>query len=458
MKQRTRPFLAVLAGSILTCAIGAFAAEPETITVAGTEYRVIPDKEFRDLGFEFPDVPRNENAAYDYIAAINAYEPIEDRELQRLARRRVIWDDAPPELREYVRGNQEALDLVRAGTRKSLCRFPFLDTSRSGHDVPIIYRAFLPPCYSWSRHLAMFLGLAGSMREHDGDYAECLALYADAAAIGVHVEQDGSLIGSLSACACTGIGLWHIRGCVLGAKIDDADLREVQKRLARVRARRPDCLDTIRWERVFSTHVIGYAFEEQQRPSLHVDIRSWPDAFVAFLLSSPRLQAAMRAGDERFWDALTRLARKPLPDYIRATTRYLESTPEQLRAFLVGLPGVDALWCLTERGSVIKYRTMYDRESLEWTVTDAFLALARFKAQHGEYPEKLEDAKDLMLSDGVDPFSGELLKYRREDDGSFTLWSVGDNLVDDGGKADEGGNRWEGPDYVWSSRVESDAE
>ena len=85
-------------------------------------------------------------------------------------------------------------------------------------------------------------------------------------------------------------------------------------------------------------------------------------------------------------------------------------------------------------------------------------ALARYKARHGEYPERLEDAKGLMLSDGIDPFSGELLGYRREDDGSFTLWSVGEDLVDDGGTHEEGAVRWAGPDYVWTSRLESDAE
>jgi len=113
---------------------------------------------------------------------------------------------------------------------------------------------------------------------------------------------------------------------------------------------------------------------------------------------------------------------------------------------------------LTNRDPIITYRMLYDREDLEWTVTDTFLALARHKGKHGEYPETLDEAKDLMLSDGIDPFSGELLKYRREADGSFTLWSVGEDLVDDGGKHKEGAARWYGPDYVWTSRVESDAE
>jgi len=63
-----------------------------------------------------------------------------------------------------------------------------------------------------------------------------------------------------------------------------------------------------------------------------------------------------------------------------------------------------------------------------------------------------------MLSDGIDPFSGEPLKYRREDDGSFTLWSFGENFKDDGGNETLVHKHWGGPDYVWSSRLESDGE
>ena len=44
-------------------------------------------------------------------------------------------------------------------------------------------------------------------------------------------------------------------------------------------------------------------------------------------------------------------------------------------------------------------------------------------------------------------------EYRLEDDGSFTIWSIGENLVDDGGTIPEKHAPWRGDDYVWNSRL-----
>ena len=103
--------------------------------------------------------------------------------------------------------------------------------------------------------------------------------------------------------------------------------------------------------------------------------------------------------------------------------------------------------------SMWRARIQYGRADLSWNVLDAMFALARYKAKHGEYPETLEDVKGLMLSDGTDPFTGKALKYRLEEDGSFTIWSVGDNLKDDGGEVGTKHNPWRGEDHVWNSRL-----
>lgn len=63
-------------------------------------------------------------------------------------------------------------------------------------------------------------------------------------------------------------------------------------------------------------------------------------------------------------------------------------------------------------------------------------ALERHYAEHQSYPESLEtlkktDGKNLPL----DPADGSPMKYRKTEDGRYKLWSVGFDLVDDGGKA-----------------------
>lgn len=66
-------------------------------------------------------------------------------------------------------------------------------------------------------------------------------------------------------------------------------------------------------------------------------------------------------------------------------------------------------------------------------VTHAGLMLCVHKARHGAYPDTLDglDA-DLKSIPGLDPLTGRPLLYHRDGDG-FVLYSVGENLKDDGG-------------------------
>jgi hypothetical protein len=62
------------------------------------------------------------------------------------------------------------------------------------------------------------------------------------------------------------------------------------------------------------------------------------------------------------------------------------------------------------------------------------IALERYRLARGEYPESL-DVLGPQFIDKVphDVIGGQQLKYRREANGQFTLYSVGWNETDDGG-------------------------
>jgi hypothetical protein len=54
---------------------------------------------------------------------------------------------------------------------------------------------------------------------------------------------------------------------------------------------------------------------------------------------------------------------------------------------------------------------------------------------HGEFPESLDAlAPQFIAQVPRDVIGGQLLHYRRTDDGKFVLYSVGWNEIDDGGK------------------------
>ena len=75
------------------------------------------------------------------------------------------------------------------------------------------------------------------------------------------------------------------------------------------------------------------------------------------------------------------------------------------------------------------------------------LLLEQYQADHGSYPDTLDAiAPRLEWSLPVDPFTGEQYHYRRTGD-SFRLYSVGDNLTDEGGRHD-----YKQGDILWRGR------
>ncbi|HUS80071.1 MAG TPA: hypothetical protein VM283_02315, partial [Armatimonadota bacterium] len=100
--------------------------------------------------------------------------------------------------------------------------------------------------------------------------------------------------------------------------------------------------------------------------------------------------------------------------------------------------------CLGFHGSVYaRMPCRRDDEMARLNVARAAIALALYRAEHGEYPESLSD---LEAATGealpTDPFTRGPLHYERGERG-FIVYSVGENGYDDGGRTDDAG------DIVW---------
>lgn len=81
-------------------------------------------------------------------------------------------------------------------------------------------------------------------------------------------------------------------------------------------------------------------------------------------------------------------------------------------------------------------------------------ALERHRLAHGQYPESLDALAPRFIAQlPHDLINGSPLKYRRADDGTFLLYSVGWNETDDGGTTvrykDQHGLNWQEGDWVW---------
>ena len=77
------------------------------------------------------------------------------------------------------------------------------------------------------------------------------------------------------------------------------------------------------------------------------------------------------------------------------------------------------------------------------------LTLKIYKEKYGDYPESLNKlTPEILTSLPLDPFTGKNYIYRKKDQG-FIVYSLGDNLEDDGGKSHRG-MKWKGDfDIVW---------
>ena len=85
------------------------------------------------------------------------------------------------------------------------------------------------------------------------------------------------------------------------------------------------------------------------------------------------------------------------------------------------------------------------------------LALKRYQMRHGQYPSELSAlVPELLASIPRDPVDGQPLRYHLKPDGSFLLYSIGEDGKDDGGDASPPGKsdtlNWQrGRDVVWPS-------
>jgi len=399
-------------------------AEPETITILGNTYSVVPDDELRALGFEFPDVAPDENAATLYLKAIEAYTPLDIRSPEASLRSAVLkdgWSDESGPLADYLETNQEAFTLVEQAAARTKCHFPVMVPLGESLDTVAVTEMAMSQL-SQMRELARFVITEGKAREYEDRALDALDAYLLTLQMSNHLAQDSNLIGGLVALACGTMGMESVERCLVRHEIDADVLADVQQRVHGLSEGRPAIATVARNERAFS-------------------------AKLASMFKSEKEQAQIRRDVRQFWDEMDKALELPLPEFIETGAGDEPIRKARARKFPPNI--MSALG-----PALARVRTVYGRNELSWTVLDVEFALARYAAEHGMYPQTLDELKPLMLTDGIDPFSGKPLHYRLEADGGFTIWSVGDNLVDDGGPIGRRHDPTRGDaDYVWNSRL-----
>jgi hypothetical protein len=158
-------------------------------------------------------------------------------------------------------------------------------------------------------------------------------------------------------------------------------------------------------------------------------LRSMQDSIVALrLLRQHRSWKEARQGLDEVFARLNKISNSP------QRFRYLIS--------LISIPNFS-------RAAQTAIRAETERQ-----LTATALAITRFQMRYGKFPSSLQElVPEFLTAEPWDPMRGKALAYRRKSDGSFVLYSVGEDGVDNGGDATPIPGKkpglWEGRDAVW---------
>jgi hypothetical protein len=143
--------------------------------------------------------------------------------------------------------------------------------------------------------------------------------------------------------------------------------------------------------------------------------------------------------------------------------------PKASWRFYTQLPFVDFLSETISHSPVpASYPYPYPDFSRAWFVTmknltlnqmaSTAIAVKRYQLRYGQLPETLASlAPEFLPTPPHDFMDGQVLRYRSNSDGSFTLYSVAEDAVDDGGDTSSAdwsnpahsARDWIGRDWVW---------
>ena len=178
---------------------------------------------------------------------------------------------------------------------------------------------------------------------------------------------------------------------------------------------------------------------------------AWAERDELFYLENTQrvLEAIRRARAEKSWLSVS--------GEMVATYDAMQARLSAFDSFLYPLSGM----------TMANYRRAWEnimRQETQRSLLISALALHRYQLRHGRFPPDLESlAPEFLAAVPLDFMNGQPLRYRLEPGGSFRLYSVGADGVDDGGnpapvKAWKAyWTIWEGRDAVWPRMATPDA-
>lgn len=327
-------------------------------------------------------------------------------------------------LSKWVVDSEEVLNLVYAGAAK-----PYYWQKYEGGSALSI----LLPNLGEFRNLTRTLCWRAWLRTKQGLYKDAFEDLKTCYRFGSHLKGDKTLIEQLVGMAIENVTLRTVREVLDAYEFDRQALAALQADWEELILQK-DFAVSIKVEKFFIFDEIQLCFTDDRIGGGHLYFQGINNLgpfgdngtnFLHVLFTHPNRQETLKTVN-KFWDYFEEVARKN-PGQRRAEQIDVDKDIELLwkgNLFLkILLPALN-------RVSIIGYRNKTDAEA-----TLGLIAILRHKENIGKFPENLDELVEAGLLEALptDPFSDKPFVYKRTDDG-FTLYSFGENLIDDGGK------------------------
>jgi hypothetical protein len=321
-----------------------------------------------------------------------------------------------PDLLALLRLNQAELDELHAALQRPASRFTI------NYEDSI---AALLPHLATLRNLARPFVLRAQARLATGDAAGALADIEDALALADTVRSEPLLISGLVRLAMVEVALQPVWEGLARRQWNAEQLAGLQARLAQVNVV-ADMSAAMRGERAFCLAAMDYLRRNPDSGMMDGGASGVPPAFRYWLSG---WVSQNRVAIVRMFDASLLPAYDPTNRVVNLATARTQWQEAETELKTLSPYKIFARMLLPALNRVME-RTARTQAAVELALTGC--ALERCRLMRGAYPEQLEQlVPEFLARVPLDPATREPLRYRRTEDGSFVLWSVGANLKDD---------------------------
>jgi len=370
-----------------------------------------------DQWYKIP--PNVENAAYtisDAFSYYNLWDKEKSKPLPIVGRAELPahTEPMPEEMKaliiQYIADNNEAIELLHAGAAIEHCRYP-IDLSAGF--------ATLMPDLTEIRSGLYLLKLEAVLHAEHGDGESAISSVKACFGIAHSLAKEPITISQLVRSACQNNAATTIEYCVNRIKFTDEQLIELI-----------EC--TRNSERITN---MTYAFvgERCYGLSFFMAPGSVDPALVGNIPFQPLL-ALYKAVGMADSDAIIYL--DFMDEYMKITQLPLHQRQEAAKAVEARFQSTSRIHVLLHvmMPALARITTIDTRNIAQLLTARVGLAIERYRLAVGRLPGNLSELVPVYLeSVPIDPFDGNELRYKRLDTG-FVVYSIGEDLIDDGGK------------------------